>query len=88
MRKLQSSFIALVLFAAVVSPTLLSGCSGRATYYDADYRDYHPWNHTEIVFYGQWETETHRDHHDFKQRSADEQKEYWHWRHDHDNDRH
>jgi hypothetical protein len=73
--------IALLMIAAISSPALLSGCTGHVRYYDAEYRDYHPWNHDEIVFYGRWETETHRNHVEFSNRPANEQAEYWHWRH-------
>ena len=40
-----------------------------------------------FVYYQQWENENQREHRDFRQRSPDEQKEYWSWRHsypDHD----
>jgi hypothetical protein len=37
-----------------------------------------------VTYYSQWETETHREHKDFKGRNKDEQKEYWNWRHRND----
>ena len=81
MRKLQSWSIALVMSTAIVSPVLVAGCGGHVRYYDAEYSDYHPWNHGEVVYYGRSESDTHRTHVDFRNRNADEQKEYWHWRH-------
>ena len=39
-----------------------------------------PANNSETVYYQKWETETHRQHVDQKQRSNDEQKEYSDWR--------
>jgi hypothetical protein len=79
----------LLLAGAIAAPVLISGCAARAEYrvYDPYYSDYHVWNHDEIVYYQRWEAETHRDHRDFKKRSAEEQKEYWTWRHSH-GDRH
>jgi hypothetical protein len=59
------------------------GCTVHAGYYDPYYHDHHSVN-GEVVYYGQWESETHREHREFKQRNKDEQKEYWDWRHKHD----
>ena len=76
---------ALLLAGALTTPVIMSGCAARAEYrvYDPYYSDYHVWNHDEIVYYNRWEGETHREHRDFNKRSADEQKEYWTWRHNH-----
>ncbi len=81
MRKLQTWSIALLLSVAFAAPLVFSSCSGHVTYYDAAYGDYHPWNHDEVVYYGRWETETHRSHVEFKNRSSADQAEYWKWRH-------
>jgi hypothetical protein len=61
----------------------MTGCAVHARVYDPYYHDYHPWNHDEIVYYQNWERETHREHRDFRRRNSDEQKEYWDWRHKH-----
>lgn len=81
MRKFQGWSIAFLLSAAITTPALISGCSGHVRYYDSAYGDYHPWNHQEVVYYGQWETSTHRSHVEFKDRPAPDQAEYWKWRH-------
>jgi hypothetical protein len=57
------------------------GCTVHARYYDSYHHDYHDWN-GEVGYYSRWETETHRDHVDFKKRNKDDQKAYWDWRHD------
>ncbi len=76
------------LFAAAMATAVVAtGCTAHAGYYDPYYHDYHPVG-GETVYYGQWETETHRDHRDLKHRDKSEQKEYWDWRHKHDNDKH
>ena len=80
-RKFHNWSISLLLLAAISSPALLSGCSGHVTYYDSAYGDSHPWNHDEVVYYGRWESETHRDHVEFKSRPAADQAAYWQWRH-------
>lgn len=72
-----------LLTGALLSAVAVNGCAVRASYrvYDPAYSDYHEWNDGEVVYYQRWETETHRDHREFKKRHADEQKEYWNWRH-------
>jgi len=86
MRTLSRKFASLVLAVTVAAPLVVTGCAARASYsyYDRDRGDYHRWDNNEVVFYAQWERDTHRDHRDFRKRNDDEQKEYWKWRHDHD----
>jgi len=88
MRTLAPTFLALALTAALSAPILLAGCETHAGYrtYDPYYNDYHVWNNGEVVYYNNWEHETHREHRDYRSRSADEQKQYWDWRHHHDHD--
>jgi hypothetical protein len=96
MRTFYRSLTMFALTAALAAPLLISGCSARVStgyrYYDPGYNDYHSWNNNEVVFYSQWENDTHRDHRDFKKRDSKEQNEYWKWRHDndhgHENDGH
>jgi len=75
----------IALSAAFASATLLAGCSARLStgyrVHDGYYNDDHVWDNNEAVFYGRWENDTHRHHEDFRHRNADEQKEYWNWRH-------
>ena len=73
-------------FALSMIVGLAACASGGGRYYDADHRDYHRWNDTEVTFYVQWEGETRRPHQEFERRNADEQREYWNWRHNHDHD--
>jgi hypothetical protein len=82
--KLFKNLPTFALCAAFSAPLLISGCAVHARIYDPYYHDYHDWN-GETVYYNQWEHDTHRDHKDFKQRSPDEQKQYWDWRHHQDN---
>lgn len=78
-----------VLAVALASPVVISGCAEHVRVYDAEYGDYHDWNHQEVVYYEQWERETHRDHRDFDRRSDQEKRDYWKWRHSHeDHDHH
>ena len=77
----------LVAAALVAFPAVFSGCAARVQVYDEEHRDYHYWNHNEIVYYQRWEVETHRDHRDFDRRNDQEKKEYWNWRHTHNDHR-
>jgi len=85
-KKIQSGLLAAIFAVAAFA----TGCTVRAGYYDPYYHDHHPVD-GEVVFYTQWETETHRQHVDLNHRNKDEQKEYWDWRHkndDHHDDHH
>jgi hypothetical protein len=72
-----------VLSAVMSTVALTSGCAVHAGYYDPYYHDRHPVD-GEVVYYQRWETDTHRDHVDLNHRSKEEQKQYWDWRHSHD----
>ena len=76
--------INLLVFAAALSiAPLLTGCTVHARYYDPYYHDYHPAS-GEVVYYNQWERDSHHDHVELKKRNKEEQKEYWDWRHKQD----
>jgi hypothetical protein len=70
---------------AVASPVVVAGCAGhaRVRVYDPYYGDYHAWNDNEVVFYRQWVVETHRPYREFRALPPEEQREYWNWRHHH-----
>lgn len=77
-RHIRSLMLAGSLIASLAA---FAGCSQHNRYYDAGHGDYHSWNADEDQHYRQWENDTHREHQDFAKRSADEQKQYWDWRH-------
>jgi len=77
------SFATILVGAAMAMPALTTGCTVHAGVYDPYYHDYHPWG-GEVVYYQQWERDTHRDHVDFKNRNDADKKEYWDWRHSHE----
>jgi hypothetical protein len=80
MRLISGNLASCLLAAAFAIPLMCTGCTVHAGYYDPYYHDYHPIS-GEVVYYNQWETNTHRTHVELKDRSKDEQKEYWDWRH-------
>jgi len=78
------STLALPLFAAAMfMPLAATGCAVHARVYDPYHHDYHVWA-TEEPYYTQWEHDTHRQDENFNKRSRDEQKQYWDWRHSHE----
>jgi hypothetical protein len=82
----KSHFVSsLLLAAALASSALATGCAHHYyRVYDPYYSDYHVWNDEEVVYYQRWARENHRDEHrDFRNLPAQEQKEYWTWRHGH-----
>ena len=86
MRTFSRSLTTFALTTALAAPLLtIGGCSARVSAgdrsYDPYYNDYHTWDNHEVGFYTRWETNTHREHRDYRKRSADEQKEYWTYRH-------
>jgi hypothetical protein len=69
--------------AAIAVPVATIGCAAHVRMYDVDHRDYHHWDHHEDIVYRQYLGERHENYRDFNKRSADEQKDYWNWRHSH-----
>ena len=81
------SLSSLLLAVGLASSLAGIGCADHHAYrvYDPYYTDYHAWNNDEVVYYNRWAVETHRDPHvDFRKLPPGEQKEYWTWRHNHD----
>lgn len=78
----------LLLTSALSVPVLTTACAHHYRTYDTGYGDYHTWNSNETVYYNQWETQNHYDHREFKERDRDQQKQYYDWRHQHDNASH
>ena len=76
MRKLGWMLLAGLMTVAMLN----TGCTVHAGYYDPYYHDHHTWT-VEEPYYNRWETDTHRQHEEFKKRKKEEQKEYWDWRH-------
>jgi hypothetical protein len=72
-----------IFLIATVTPASSVAMAARPTHrmHDPYYRDYHVWDGHEVAYYERWETETRRHRVEFKERSADERKEYWTWRH-------
>jgi hypothetical protein len=75
----------MLLGAALASGVGVACASHPYRVYDPYYTDYHVWNNDEVVYYNRWAGETHRDpHRDFRKLNKDDQKQYWTWRHNHE----
>jgi hypothetical protein len=51
--------------------------------YDREHKDYHNWNENENHAWIRFNTENHREAHEFAKANRREQAEYWKWRHEH-----
>jgi hypothetical protein len=71
----------------IAAPILAVGCAAHTSYgyrvYDPGYSDYHVYDRNEEVYYNRWTVETNRPHRDFRKLRDDEKREYWKWRHEH-----
>ena len=74
----------LFLVAVFASTLFIAGCAVHARVYDPYYHDYHRWDDHEQVYYRQWVVENHKSDRDFRKLNRDEQKQYWDWRHSHE----
>lgn len=80
MRSGYRLFNAVMIAGALASPVIVGGCYHH---HDRGYAVSATWSDNEGPYYSRWESETHRDHKEWAQRNADEQRDYWAWRHDH-----
>jgi len=51
--------------------------------YDQDHKDYHHWDQREDGAYRHWLEERHEAYVDYNRLNAKRQREYWKWRHEH-----
>ncbi len=72
-----------IVVAGMLAAGSIAACSHPNSYYDTAYNDYHPWNSSEQIAYRRWETDRQIAHVEYVQRSAEDQRAYWTWRHAH-----
>lgn len=85
----KSGLVRSIFLSGALAAAVMGAACAHHPYrvYDAYYSDYHVWNGTEEGYYHSWATENHRDpNRDFRHIPAEEQKEYWNWRHSHGED--
>ena len=61
-----------------------AGCTGSIRLYDADRGDYHQWDNREDRAYRSYMLERHQEYRPIAQLNADDQRDYWRWRHAHE----
>jgi hypothetical protein len=84
MKRILNCMPSLVLaLASVVASVGATGCGVR--YYDADHRDYHHWDRDEDRAYHEYWGERYprEPYRDYAKLNADQQRDYWNWRHGH-----
>lgn len=75
------SFGCRIVFALMVIGVV--GCAARVRVYDEPRHDYHRWDHREDVSFRVYLGERHMAYREFNQLNANEQSDYWAWRHSH-----
>lgn len=83
MKRIRNYMGSLILGLSLVASTATSACTVR--YYDADHRDYHRWDGNEDGAYHQYWRERHEreEYRDYGRLNAEQQRDYWNWRHSH-----
>ena len=51
--------------------------------YDREHKDYHNWDENENRAWLRFNSENHREAHEFARANRRQQSEYWKWRHEH-----
>jgi len=95
MRKPRLSVLAAAAFATMslsAVPVLAQDHADRKPaqehrVYDSVHKDYHAWNDDEDRRYRAFLEEHHEKYRDFARLNKKQQREYWQWRHDHDDHR-
>lgn len=89
-KRMRNYMASLILGSCLVATVALGGCAARVGVYDPEYRDYHHWDRDEDRAYHQYWRERHEreEYRDYGRLNAEQQREYWNWRHSHlDTDR-
>jgi hypothetical protein len=71
----------MILFAIAAAGSV-GACSHNHDVYDAS-GNRHAWNNREDAAYRRWEQERRMTHAEYSRRAAEEQRQYWEWRRNH-----
>jgi hypothetical protein len=71
----------------VAGPAAVSPAADDHRYYDKEHKDYHTWSDREDHAYREWLRDQHREYRTFGKLNRRDQAAYWHWRHEHPEDR-
>lgn len=85
MREARNYRLSLIIAAAAMTTAVFgTGCVARVRIFDADHQDYHQWDDREDRAYRRFLTERHQEYRSLSQQNADDQRDYWRWRHTHE----
>ncbi len=76
----RSLIVAATLASAVLGG---AGCVARVRLFDADHQDYHRWDGREDRAYRRYLSERHEEYRGVSSLSDEDQRNYWRWRHTH-----
>ncbi len=83
MRQTKNYRLSILLAAACASTALGTGCVAGVGLYDPVYHDRHRWDDREDRAYRRYLSDREEKYGAFRSRSADDQRDYWRWRHEH-----
>ena len=72
------------LAGSLLMPSSAQAAGVTVRVYDRSHKDYHRWDRDEDHHYRAYLTERHRRYLAFQRASRQRQREYWRWRHNHD----
>lgn len=76
--------LSIIFAATVASAVLTSGCAAGVRLYDADRQDYHRWDDREDRAYRRFLMERHQEYRGMNSLNDEDQRNYWRWRHTHE----
>lgn len=94
MQHMRQNFSSLLLLAMFALPLANLGCAANRghgyryydastnRYYDPYYNDYHYWTPGEQAYYNRYYAENHHQYREMRKLNREQQKNYWHWRHE------
>jgi hypothetical protein len=89
MHRAHHYIVSLFMTAALAGPVAIMAApvpqevGVQVRVYDKDHKDYHNWDDNENRAWGHFQTENHKDSHEYSKAKKKEQSQYWKWRHEH-----
>ena len=82
---MMKQFVAALLLTGTLLTPIVGLAEEHRRYYDRDRRDWHEWNANENRAYRHWLMEERRERQfrEYRRLRAQQQRDYWRWRHEH-----
>ena len=85
MKQNRSYRLSIIVAATVASAVIAgTGCVARVRFYDADHQDYHRWDGRDDRAYHRYLTERNQEYRSPSSLNVEDQRNYWRWRHAHE----